>query len=371
MPSLYDWLLVCSPLHALGFASGAGLTGVLMLYFGVNPLTAGLGAFNLAFYTLAYTPMKRLSVYNTWVGSVVGAIPPMMGWTACTAALDPGKSILQSLHLVAIDNYLSIICMVFWFRGMAAGCCALRLAVPTLQRPQLESTAGLLPSWLSHVVCHRSCALPSGGPALQCPHAASLSSSASSGYHHLDVCRWLPPNQCLYDFSGMEILSPRRQQLLQKTVPFHTDPYSSYSDSHAHQQDSQSAWEQSGMNSASWSTCDILKIFLPVWECVLVRMTVYIQLIMSQLNSSFGISCPINIVDVASCFPLLILLPPSFFISCLVGCQYFHADAAFLNPMSTYCCRSYLYCIMSQGRFQFFSGKKHTPLKALANRSEM
>lgn len=72
------------------FAAIAGLTGSSILLFGVNPLTAGLGAFNLAFYTLAYTPMKRLTVYNTWVGSVVGAIPPMMGWTACAGTLDPG-----------------------------------------------------------------------------------------------------------------------------------------------------------------------------------------------------------------------------------------------------------------------------------------
>ncbi|MBE7181449.1 MAG: protoheme IX farnesyltransferase, partial [Terriglobus roseus] len=29
-----------------------------------------------------YTPMKRISVINTWVGALVGAIPPLMGWTA-------------------------------------------------------------------------------------------------------------------------------------------------------------------------------------------------------------------------------------------------------------------------------------------------
>ena len=72
------------------FAAAAGTTGTAILFLGINPLTAALGAFNIGFYTLAYTPMKRLTVYNTWVGSVVGAIPPMMGWTACAGALDPG-----------------------------------------------------------------------------------------------------------------------------------------------------------------------------------------------------------------------------------------------------------------------------------------
>ena len=44
----------------------------------VNPLTAGLGLANILLYTMVYTPMKRLSIANTWVGSLVGGIPPLM-----------------------------------------------------------------------------------------------------------------------------------------------------------------------------------------------------------------------------------------------------------------------------------------------------
>ena len=44
----------------------------------VNPLTAALGLGNIVLYTLVYTPMKRTSIANTWVGAVVGAIPPIM-----------------------------------------------------------------------------------------------------------------------------------------------------------------------------------------------------------------------------------------------------------------------------------------------------
>ena len=74
----------------MGFASACGLSGLTLLYLCNNPLVAALGAFNLGLYTLAYTPLKRHSIVNTWVGSVVGAIPPMMGWAASTGALDPG-----------------------------------------------------------------------------------------------------------------------------------------------------------------------------------------------------------------------------------------------------------------------------------------
>lgn len=82
------------PVHAVSFAAVAGATGLGLLYFGVNPLTAALGATNLVLYTSIYTPMKRMSILNTWLGSVVGAIPPLMGWAGCTGALDPGAIVL-------------------------------------------------------------------------------------------------------------------------------------------------------------------------------------------------------------------------------------------------------------------------------------
>ncbi|XP_052262867.1 protoheme IX farnesyltransferase, mitochondrial-like [Dreissena polymorpha] len=86
-----------SPLHAATFAVITGAMGISVLSLGVNSLTACLGAFNLGLYTLVYTPMKRYSIANTWVGSVVGAIPPMMGWTACTGYLDPGAWLLAAI----------------------------------------------------------------------------------------------------------------------------------------------------------------------------------------------------------------------------------------------------------------------------------
>ena len=79
-------------LHAFTFASVAGILGVTMLYVMVNPLTAFLGASTLFLYTAVYTPMKRLSVLNTWVGSVVGAIPPLMCYTAMIDSIGAGNN---------------------------------------------------------------------------------------------------------------------------------------------------------------------------------------------------------------------------------------------------------------------------------------
>lgn len=78
-----------SPLHAFTFGSVTAVSGVALLYGCVNPLTASLGLLNIILYAGVYTPLKRLSVVNTWIGALVGGIPPLMGWAACTNSLDP------------------------------------------------------------------------------------------------------------------------------------------------------------------------------------------------------------------------------------------------------------------------------------------
>ncbi|XP_069809403.1 protoheme IX farnesyltransferase, mitochondrial isoform X4 [Dendropsophus ebraccatus] len=86
-----------SPLIAVSFAAACAIPGITLLTVAVNPLTGALGAFNIFLYTCCYTPMKRLSIANTWVGSVVGAIPPIMGWTAATGGLDAGALLLGAI----------------------------------------------------------------------------------------------------------------------------------------------------------------------------------------------------------------------------------------------------------------------------------
>ncbi|CAH1957614.1 unnamed protein product [Acanthoscelides obtectus] len=93
-------VLVCgrlTPLHSMLFAAGTSITGLGILYYGVNGLTASLGLANLILYTSIYTPMKRISILNTWVGSIVGAIPPLMGWSACAGTLGPGAWLMAAL----------------------------------------------------------------------------------------------------------------------------------------------------------------------------------------------------------------------------------------------------------------------------------
>ena len=83
-----------------------------------NLLTTCLGASNIALYAGIYTPLKQLSVANTWVGALVGAIPPLMGWAAAAGSLEPGSAVLaiglfswQMPHFMALawlckDDYM-------------------------------------------------------------------------------------------------------------------------------------------------------------------------------------------------------------------------------------------------------------------------
>lgn len=88
---------VITPLHVVGFATGSVAMGTSLLYFGCNSLTAFLGVTNLVLYTSVYTPLKRVSIINTWVGSIVGALPPLMGWAGCTGALGPGAWVMAAI----------------------------------------------------------------------------------------------------------------------------------------------------------------------------------------------------------------------------------------------------------------------------------
>ena len=55
---------------------------------------------NLVLYTAIYTPMKQKMPVNTWVGAIVGAVPPMIGWASATGGLEAGSWVLGGLLAV-------------------------------------------------------------------------------------------------------------------------------------------------------------------------------------------------------------------------------------------------------------------------------
>lgn len=86
-----------STFHAFSFAVATVSAGTLLLYTQVNGVCASLALLNFFLYTCVYTPLKRVSIINTWVGSLVGAIPPLIGWSAATGSLEPGAFVLAGI----------------------------------------------------------------------------------------------------------------------------------------------------------------------------------------------------------------------------------------------------------------------------------
>ena len=74
--------------EAMIFGIVISAAGFCVLWFGNNPLTAGLGLLTLLSYTMVYTPLKQKTVTNTWFGGITGALPPVMGWTAARGQLE-------------------------------------------------------------------------------------------------------------------------------------------------------------------------------------------------------------------------------------------------------------------------------------------
>jgi protoheme IX farnesyltransferase len=74
-----------TPTAATVFGASTAAAGTSLLLAATNPTVAALGAFNIFLYSVPYTLSKQHSEINTWIGSVVGAIPPVMGYAAATA----------------------------------------------------------------------------------------------------------------------------------------------------------------------------------------------------------------------------------------------------------------------------------------------
>jgi len=78
------------PVTVILFGGFCSLVGLVYLALLVNSLTAVLGAVSLVSYLFIYTPLKRITWFNTHVGAIPGALPPLMGWAAARGSLDGG-----------------------------------------------------------------------------------------------------------------------------------------------------------------------------------------------------------------------------------------------------------------------------------------
>jgi heme o synthase len=85
---------VLQPGQALAFGIALSVAGAIALYVVAGWLASALGVVTCVAYLCAYTPLKKRTVWATFVGAFPGAIPPMIGWVAATGKLDMGAWLL-------------------------------------------------------------------------------------------------------------------------------------------------------------------------------------------------------------------------------------------------------------------------------------
>ncbi|CAM9768393.1 unnamed protein product [Chrysoparadoxa australica] len=85
--------------QALAWGGSTGAASFGLLAAGTNPLTTALGVGNIFLYAVPYTLSKTRTELNTWIGSVVGAVPPVMGWVAATGSIVAPEPALLASYL--------------------------------------------------------------------------------------------------------------------------------------------------------------------------------------------------------------------------------------------------------------------------------
>jgi heme o synthase len=88
---------VLKPIEALIFGVALVAGGAAYLYFLSGALAAAVGTASSLVYLLAYTPLKKRTVWATFVGAFPGAAPPIIGWAAATGRLDVGAWVLFAI----------------------------------------------------------------------------------------------------------------------------------------------------------------------------------------------------------------------------------------------------------------------------------
>jgi protoheme IX farnesyltransferase len=109
------------PSRALSFGICLVLGGVLLLTLGANLLTGFLVLLAAFLYVLVYTPLKRVSWWNTTFGAIPGAIPPMAGWAAATGQVGPGAWALFAILFAWQHPHFFAIAWIFRDDYRAAG----------------------------------------------------------------------------------------------------------------------------------------------------------------------------------------------------------------------------------------------------------
>ena len=91
----------------LGFLFVFG--GSYFLALETNLLTATLTLLTAISYVAIYTPLKRITSLNTFIGAFPGALPPLIGWTAARGLIEwPAVALFAVLFVWQFPHFMAI-----------------------------------------------------------------------------------------------------------------------------------------------------------------------------------------------------------------------------------------------------------------------
>jgi len=100
------------PIDAWCFAITQTVLGFLILYVGVNPLTAILTGIAAIGYAIVYSVyLKRATSQNIVIGGLSGAMPPLLGWVAVSNHLAPQAWVLVLIIFTWTPAHFWALCL--------------------------------------------------------------------------------------------------------------------------------------------------------------------------------------------------------------------------------------------------------------------
>lgn len=94
-----------------GLLLGFGLIGGGALYLSLttNVVTGTLTLLTAVAYVAIYTPLKRITTVNTFIGAFPGALPPLIGWTAARGVVEwPAVALFAILFVWQFPHFMAI-----------------------------------------------------------------------------------------------------------------------------------------------------------------------------------------------------------------------------------------------------------------------
>jgi protoheme IX farnesyltransferase len=95
--------------HGLVLGFAATFFGSAYLAYTTNLLTGTLTLLTAIGYVAIYTPLKRITTINTFIGAFPGALPPLIGWTAARGVIEwPGVALFAILFVWQFPHFMAI-----------------------------------------------------------------------------------------------------------------------------------------------------------------------------------------------------------------------------------------------------------------------